>query len=66
MSNSKDFDADFCDSMPNETGLPADNDRSSDIRKEHNRWKKEVKARKKDEKTEKQSYWQQQSSTVYL
>ena len=50
----------------NKVGIPIQEDDSVRFRKEQNRWKAEVKKRKKTKKVEKLAYWQQISTTTSL
>lgn len=50
---------------PNPVGVPCQNENSEEIRKEHNRWKDEIRSRKED-KTYSSTYWKNKSSCVAL
>ena len=51
--------------MPNESGIPCDTKNSELLRKEHNRWKNEIKKRQDDQGAS-TSYWKSASSCVAL
>ncbi len=66
MSDLKTMEEGFSEIIPNDEGTPMKGERSDEIRKEHNRWKKEVRNIKKEQSLEELSYWEVQSSCVTL
>ena len=51
--------------MPNESCIPCDTNNSEMLRKEHTRWRKEIKERQ-DKQSSGNSYWKNASSCVAL
>jgi hypothetical protein len=66
MSDLKSMEEGFSEFIPNEEGIPQTGERSEEIRKEHNRWKKEVREMKNEQSLEELSYWEVQSSCLAL
>ncbi len=66
MSDLKSMEEGFSELIHNEEGIPCSNKRSDEIRKEHNRWKKEVRDIQNEQSLEELSYWEVQSSCVAL
>ncbi len=65
MSNKHETQDAINELMPNESCIPCDNNNSELLRKEHNRWKMEIKKRQ-DEQNTTTSYWKSASSCVAL
>ena len=66
MSDFKSSEEGFNERIPNPAGIPMQEDDSNKIRKEHNRWKKEIQEIKKDRSIKGLSYWQVVSTSVAL
>lgn len=65
MKNSFETQEKINELMPNKACIPCDTNNSELLRKEHNRWKTEVKKRRKDQSAT-TSYWKSASSCVAL
>jgi hypothetical protein len=66
MSYCKSIDEGFSALIPNPKGIPVNKECSSEIRKEHKRWKEEVEQIKKEKSIEQLSYWRVVSSCAAL
>ncbi len=66
MSTLKVKEEGFSELISNPAGLPVKNECSNQIRKEHNRWKKDVSVAKQEKPVESMSYWQVVSASVSL
>jgi|GEM_PF-2341451 len=56
----------FSELIPNEVGLTMSNENSKKIRREHNRWKREIRTIEADRSLEGLNYWQLASACVAL
>ena len=64
-NNIKQEEEDSSELIPNKVGIPCYNDSSELLRKEHSRWRKDVKERRETE-CETVSYWKNASSCASL
>jgi hypothetical protein len=65
MENNFEIQEEINELMPNETCIPCDTNSSELLRKEHNRWKTEVRKSQKNQSVA-TSYWENVSSCVAL
>jgi len=66
MTDLKSMEEGFSKLIPNDEGIAGIGERSDEIRKAHNRWKKEIRDIKKGQSLENMTYWEVASSCVSL